>query len=141
MPFPGVTLKSDACICLPARSIIFCSVREREETHDFSSKPETLGNELTHLLYHLKEKQGDIASLLKGEGSGIFLKVFREQLAGAFDGMKELFPESVPKEYAEAFYVTSFAEMVSMWVKRGMPESPETVAEYYFTLVRSANLP
>lgn len=55
--------------------------------------------------------------------------------------MKELFPESVPKEYAEAFYVTSFAEMVSMWVKRGMPESPETVTEYYFTLVRSANLP
>jgi len=69
------------------------------------------------------------------------LKYFREQLAGAFDGMKELFPESVPKEYAEAFYVTSFAEMVSMWVKRGMPESPETVTEYYFTLVRSANLP
>ncbi|MBB5182726.1 TetR/AcrR family transcriptional regulator [Catenisphaera adipataccumulans] len=115
---------------------VFSQVREKEHTHDFSSKPETLKNELTHLLYHLKERQKDIFRLLSGESGDIFLKYFKEQLAKAFDGMNEWFPGSVPKAYAEAVYVTAFAEMVSMWVKQGTIETPETLVNYYYDLMR-----
>jgi|GEM_PF-4835885 len=49
--------------------------------------------------------------------------------------MKELLPASVPKAYAESFYVTSFAELVSIWVKSGFQESPETIVRYFFELI------
>ncbi|MGI6203917.1 MAG: TetR/AcrR family transcriptional regulator [Anaerovoracaceae bacterium] len=123
-------------MCEDIFSHVFSSVDKREETHDFSSQPATLFNELTHLLYHLREQQ-DISNLFSGESGDVFLKYFKEQLARAFDGMKELFPESVPKEYAEIFYVTSFAELVSMWIKKGFRESPETIICYYFILTNS----
>lgn len=122
-------------MCEDIFSHVFSGVREREATHDFSSQPDTLSNELTHLLYHLQERQNDIASLFAGESGDVFLKYFKMQLARVFDGMKELFPESVPREYAESFYVTSFAEMVSIWVKKGFQETPETIVEYYFALI------
>jgi AcrR family transcriptional regulator len=116
---------------------VFSAVSEREAEHDFSSQPVTLSSELTHLLYHLKERKQDISNLFSGESGDIFLKYFREQLRKAFDGMKELFPEGVPKEYAETFYVTSFAELVSIWVRKGFFEPPETIVQYYFCLVKS----
>lgn len=115
---------------------VFSSVREREATHDFSSRPATLTNELTHLLYHLQERKNDISNLFAGESGDIFLKYFKDQLANAFDGMKELFPASVPKEYAEKFYVTSFAEIVSIWVKKDFQETPETIIRYFNELIR-----
>jgi AcrR family transcriptional regulator len=124
-------------MCEDIFSHVFSSVEERESTHDFSSQPATLPNELTHLLYHLKGQRQDISNLFSGESREIFLKYFKEQLTKAFDGMKELFPESVPKEYAEVFYVTSFAELVSMWVKKKFRETPEIIVQYYFYLIKS----
>lgn len=124
-------------MCEDIFSHVFSSVGEREATHDFSSQPTTLSNELTHLLYHLKEQGQDLSNLFSGESGDIFLKHFKEQLMQAFDGMKELFPKNVPKEYAEAFYVTSFAELVSIWIKKGFKEAPETIGNYYFKLIRS----
>ncbi|MGI5888787.1 MAG: TetR/AcrR family transcriptional regulator [Oscillospiraceae bacterium] len=124
-------------MCEDIFSHVFSAVREREATHDFSSQPATLSNELTHLLYHLKEQEQDISNLFSGESGDIFLKYFKEQLTRAFDGMKELFPESVPREYAEKFYVTAFAELVSIWVGKGFRETPETIVRYYFCLINS----
>ena len=115
---------------------VFSAVREREDSHDFSSRPGTLRNGLTHLLYHLLDRRDDFASLFSGDSGGVFLKYFREQLAKAFDGMQELFPESVPKAYAETFYVSSFAELVSRWVAEGFQESTETMVGCYFALIR-----
>jgi AcrR family transcriptional regulator len=121
-------------MCEEIFSHVFSEVRERESSHDFSSQPATLSSELTHLLYHLQERQ-DITKLISGESGDVFLKYFKEQLTKAFDGMKELFPETVPKEYAEIFYVTSFVEIVSLWVKKSCRETPETIVQYYFTLI------
>ena len=124
-------------MCEDIFSHVFSSAGEREATHDFSSRPATLSNELTHLLYHLKEQGQDISNLFSGESGDIFLKYFKQQLAEAFDGMKELFPEAVPKEYAEIFYVTSFAELVSLWIRNKFKETPETIVRYYFYLIQS----
>lgn len=124
-------------MCEDIFSHVFSAVRQREDAHDFSSQPATLSNELTHLLYHLQERQQDISNLFSGESGDIFLKYFKAQLTKAFHGMKKLFPAAVPEEYAEAFYVTSFAELVSMWVKKGFQETPETIVQYYFCLVQS----
>lgn len=122
-------------MCEKIFSHVFSSVEHREATHDFSGQPPTLASELTHLLYHLQERT-DIASLFSGESGDVFLKYFREQLGRAFEGMQELFPASVPEEYAETFYVTSFAELVSQWIRKGCPERPETLVQYYFALIQ-----
>ncbi|MGI5990533.1 MAG: TetR/AcrR family transcriptional regulator [Lachnospiraceae bacterium] len=123
-------------MCEDIFSHVFSTVGESEAEHDFSSRPATLPTELTHLLYHLKEQQQDISNLFSGESGDIFLKYFKEQLTKAFSGMKELYPEEVPKEYASIFYVTSFAELVSAWVQKGFKEKPETIVRYYFCLIR-----
>jgi AcrR family transcriptional regulator len=115
---------------------VFSAAKGHEDTHDFSARPETLRNELTHLLYHLKDRQSDISSLLAGESNDIFLKYFKKQLAKVFSWTEKLFPEGVPAEYAKAFYVTSFAEMVSLWVKNNFRETPEEIIDYYFRLIR-----
>jgi AcrR family transcriptional regulator len=123
-------------MCEDIFSHVFSSVGGQEATHDFSSQPATLSNELTHLLYHLRENGQDISHLFAGESGDVFLKYFKEQLAKAFDGMEELFPENVPKDYAEIFYVTSFAELVSMWIRKGFSETPETIVRYYFSMIK-----
>lgn len=128
-------------MCEDIFSHVFSSVGEREAAHDFSMRPATLSNELTHLLYHLKEQGQDISNLFSGESGDIFLKYFKAQLTKAFGGMKELFPASVPQEYAEIFYVTSFAELVSLWIRKGYQETPETMVQYYFSLIRSKAAP
>lgn len=125
-------------MCEDIFSHVFSAVGRREAHHDFSSQPATLSVELTHLLYHLKERP-EIARLVAGESSDIFLKYFKAQLKKAFDGMKELFPDSVPKEYAEIFYVTSFAELVSAWLQKDCLETPETIVAYYFQLIRPSS--
>jgi AcrR family transcriptional regulator len=114
---------------------VFSAAREREDTHDFSSKPESLQNELTHLLFHVRERKHDIFGLLSGQSSDVFLKYFKENLAKAFDSMTELFPRSVPKAYAEAFYMSAFSEIVSIWIKNGAKESPEQISGYFFALI------
>ena len=124
-------------MCEDIFSHVFSAACRQEEAHDFSRRPATLANELTHLLYHLRDPRQNIAALLSGESADIFLQYFQAHLAKAFDGMKELFPAAVPKEYAETFYVTSFAQLVSLWVRKGFPEAPETIVQYYFCLIRA----
>jgi len=113
---------------------IFAEVQSREKTHDFSHSPATLQNRLTHLLYHFLEKKEDITSLLSGESSDLFMQFFREQLKKTFDGAGAAFPGHVPADYADTFYVASFAEMIRLWVKKGMTTAPEVLARYYFEL-------
>jgi AcrR family transcriptional regulator len=114
---------------------VFSSVLEREAHHDFSLQPETMASRMTHLLYHLREKKDDMTNLFSGESEDIFLKYFKKQLEKVFEGTKELFPPSVPRDYAAGFYVASFAQIISLWIKKGFKETPETIVEYYITLI------
>lgn len=113
---------------------IFAEVLSAEENHDFSNDNDTLSAKLTHLLYHLKEQQKDIESLLAGESSDIFMHYFKDYLERLFSNF-QLFPEQdIPRDFVLDQYVSSFAEAVKWWAKKKMVTPPEKIAEYYISL-------
>lgn len=113
---------------------IFSEVLSAEKNHDFSNGNNTLSARLTHLLYHLKEQQTSIISLLSGESSDIFMhyfKVYLKQLFWEYELTSDLY---IPKDFIVNHYVSSFAEAVKWWVNENMNSEPEKIVEYYVAL-------
>lgn len=113
---------------------IFAEVLIAEKTHDFSEGNNTLSLKLTHLLYHLKEQQTNIFSLLSGESNDIFMYYFKVYLEQLFLECELTYDLPVPKDFVTNYYVSSFAETVKWWVNKNMDLEPEKVVEYYFAL-------
>ena len=114
---------------------IFSDALEREETHDFSENG-NLQARLTHLLYHLKEKQRDISSILSGDSSDLFMRYFKNYLTEMFAKQTTGFISAAPKDYVLNHYVSSFAETVKWWVEKGMSYLPEEIIEFYMNIQR-----
>ncbi len=115
---------------------VFSSVLNVEEHHDFSNDNRTLSDKLTHLLYHLKEQQKDINSVLSSESSDLFLGYFKGYLKKLFVEFKPENQSRVPEDFRINHYVSAFAEAVLWWVNEKMRTSPETVVEYYTSLIK-----
>lgn len=113
---------------------IFSEVLCAEKNHDFSNDNDTLFVKLTHLLYHLKEQQTDIVSLLSGESSDIFMRYFKVHLQQLFSEYELTSDLHIPKDFATNHYVSSFAEAVKWWTNQKMDLEPEKVTRYYFAL-------
>jgi AcrR family transcriptional regulator len=105
-----------------------------EATHDFSGMPADLRSHLTHLLCHLRDRRSDMTGLIAGESGDLFMGYFCDCLRDELSCVDELFPSGVPRKYAEAFYVSSFAELVRLWVREGMERDPATVVDYYLAM-------
>lgn len=113
---------------------IFSEVASAEQHHDFSNADRTLPAKLTHLLYHLKEQQGDIVSLLSGESSDIFLRYFKGYLEQLFSEYETGVDARIPGDFIANHYASSFAEAVKWWVKENMEAEPEKIVAYYAAL-------
>jgi AcrR family transcriptional regulator len=115
---------------------VFSEAKVKEPGHDFSKMPETLEGDLAHLLCHLSEHRGDIAGLLAGGSSGVFLRHFRSGLEENLERVPELFPDSVPKEYAEEFCLSSLSAFVLRWARGGFKEDPLDLAHWWTVMAR-----
>ena len=122
-------------MCTAIFDHIFSDDLMREETHDFSGNG-NLQARLTHLLYHLKEKQRDISSILSGDSSNIFMRYFKNYLMEMFAKQTAGVVIDAPKDYVLNHYVSSFAETVKWWVEKDMSYSPEEITEFYMSIVK-----
>lgn len=120
-------------MCTAIFGHIFSDNLMREEMHDFSENG-NLRARLTHLLYHLKEKQRDIASILSGDSSDIFMRYFKHYLTEMFAKQSAEVATTAPKDYVLNHYISSFAETVKWWVEKDMSYSPEEIVEFYMSL-------
>ena len=101
-----------------------------EDKHDFTGH-DSFRDRLTHILYHLKEKQQSISGLLSGECGEIFMRYFREYLYKVFDG--ELADGgSIPRDYRLHHAVSGFAETVRWWLQGHSDYTPEEISGFYF---------
>lgn len=121
-------------MCTAIFGHIFSDDLMREETHDFSGNG-NLQARLTHLLYHLKEKQREISSILSGDSSDLFMRYFKNYLTEMFAKQTVGVVIAAPQDYVLNHYVSSFAETVKWWVEKDMSYSPEEVAEFYMGIV------
>lgn len=122
-------------MCTDLFDHIFSHELHSETSHDFSSSDHGLKEKITHLLYHLKDNQGNVLGLLSGESGDLFMRYFKEYLATMFEQYPESIREDVPKEFAANHLVGSLGEAVKWWIETKMKMPPEDVAENYLKLI------
>ncbi|WP_312104017.1 TetR/AcrR family transcriptional regulator [Pygmaiobacter massiliensis] len=112
---------------------------EAENTHDFSKNDPDTETIITHILYHLKDKDNNIVSILKGESRDVFLPMFKSFLKQVFaEKLEGKFKEiNIPEDFLLHFVSGSFVEMIDWWIQGGMKESPECL-EQYFTVIMAS---
>lgn len=122
-------------ICTDIFMHIFSNELTVEKTHDFSDRTDKLEQKLTHILYHLKDSQKDIAGILSCESGELFLQYFKEYLHTMFAKYIVHSPENVPMEFLLNHLAGSFANTIQWWIKNNMADSPEEVAGYFMAVI------
>ena len=123
-------------MCTEIFDHIFSHELGAEKTHDFSESENGLKERLTHLLYHLKDNKGNIIGIISGDSSELFLRYFKVYLAVVFTKYPECLTKNVREDFAMNHITGSFAEAVRWWIKNGMKESPEELAEYFLKVIK-----
>lgn len=92
-----------------------------------------------HLVRHLQENDRNILELLSSENNEIFMKYFKTNLRTlivtqyAEKGL--LKSATLPEHYLVNHIASSFVETIDWWVSRGMKETPETITEYFLSVI------
>ena len=92
-----------------------------------------------HLVRHLQENDRNILELLSSENNEIFMKYFKTNLRTlivtqyAEKGL--LKSATLPEYYLVNHIASSFVETIDWWVSRGMKETPETITEYFLSVI------
>ena len=92
-----------------------------------------------HLVRHLQENDRNILELLSSENNEIFMKYFKTNLRTlivtqyAEKGL--LKNAALPEDYLVNHIASSFVETIDWWLSRGMKETPETITEYFLSVI------
>lgn len=122
-------------MCTDIFSHVFSEELSREASHDFSLGSGGLEAKLTHILYHLRDNQGDIKGILSCESGRLFMGYFQEFLTEMFQKYLDGSPAAVPRAYLLHHLSASFAETVKWWMTGNMTYLPEEIASYYMAVV------
>ncbi|MBO4569315.1 MAG: TetR family transcriptional regulator [Candidatus Methanomethylophilaceae archaeon] len=87
----------------------------KEVTHDFSER-DGFKDELTHILYHMRDSRDYIRSILSSESGDVFMRYFKDHLREVFGRCRPAVPDGVPGDYAMEHSVCWFAETVRWWM-------------------------
>lgn len=120
-------------LCTDIFDHVFSEEVMSEEKHDFSHHS-TFRDRITHILYHLQEKQQSIKELFIGECGEVFLRYLKEYLYRMFDEHINV-NDTIPHDYALDIAVSSFAETVRWWLKGHSEYTPEQVTKYLYDCI------
>lgn len=91
-----------------------------------------------HLFKHIKKNDNNICKLLSSENNDLFLQYFKadvkilvEKQIKNFENSK---PQNIPKEFWINYITTTFIETLKWWLVNKMKETPEQIAEYFYSL-------
>jgi len=119
-------------LCTEIFEHVFSNDLERESTHDFSSRKGDIKDEITHILYHLRDSGGYIRRILSCESGEMFMRYFKEYVAKVFEGELDRTQTDIPKEYMLNHMICDFAETVRWWMKNS-EYSPEDISRFFFS--------
>ena len=122
-------------MCADLFGHVFSEHLHTEETHDFSKSAYTLTEQITHILYHLRDNGTEITRLLTGESADLFLNHLKEYLIRVFDPRIRQQESPLPLSYRQRYMAASFAETIRWWSDEGMKRPPEEVAADYVTAI------
>ncbi len=97
------------------------------------------GSVFLHLLNHLEKNDLNILGLLSSENNEIFLKYFKENLKELiillYKKNNTLKNCELPEDYLVNHISASFVETVSWWINNNMSDPPETITEYFLSVI------
>lgn len=126
-------------MCADLFEHVFADRPGLEHSHEFSLSEGDARTIVSHILYHLRDNGRNISRLLTGESSEVFLQYFQRYLNEIV--INNLFPElqqqksKVSREFLQNHISGSFVNMVQWWIRRGMQEPPEQLAESYLAVI------
>ena len=89
-----------------------------------------------HLIQHLKKNDNNILKLFTSKNNELFTEYFKANLKKLVESQLDTFPnektKKLPKELRITLISSAFAEIIKWWVKNGMKESEEELAEYFY---------
>lgn len=119
-------------LCTEIFEHVFSNDLSKEASHDFSGTGRDLKEEITHMLYHLKENSRYISRILSCESGEIFMSYFKEYLEKVFRDELKKIRTDLPGDYLLNHMVCDFAETVRWWMKNDR-YSPEEISRFFFS--------
>ena len=117
-------------LCTDIFEHVFSEEPRRESTHDFSRGRRNLRDEITHILYHLRDNGAAIRRLLSGGSGEVFMRSFKEYLTKVFAGELKNAVPGIPRDYLLNHLVCDFAETVRWWMHNEQ-YSPEEISGFF----------
>ncbi len=118
---------------------IFDSSGQGEENHVHIFDCDAPPSVFIHLLQHLQKNDLNILKLLSCENNELFLRYFKENLKELINRQLPIFAHKKPEKLPESFWVNHisncFVEAIRWWVENGMKESPQTLSEYFMSVI------
>ncbi|MCR5048245.1 MAG: TetR/AcrR family transcriptional regulator [Saccharofermentans sp.] len=119
-------------LCSEIFDHVFSDDLSEEKSHNFSGSDHNLREEITHMLYHLKDNDQYISRILSCESGEIFMNYFKEYLEDVFRSELQKIRTDIPKDYMLNHMVCDFAETVRWWMNN-RKYSPEEVSKFFFS--------
>lgn len=118
---------------------VFSDELSCESTHDFSMKTGNPHAMITHILYHLLDNKRNIIGILTAESGELFLQFFRQYLnelmAVRLLGEGHDSSGNIPYDFLVNHISSSFVGMVQWWIKGGLAQSSEELADYFMAVI------
>ena len=122
---------------------LFCHVFDATvaggETHRHIFECNAPSSVFLHLLQHLQNNDRGILSLLICRSHELFLGYFKKSLKKLVENQLPSLSVKKPQELPDSFWVNhvsaTFVETVRWWIENGMKESPETLTDYFMTVI------
>ena len=121
---------------------LFCHIFDTERDqhhHRHIFECEGADSVFLHLFTHLQKNDNNILSLLTSRNNDLFLDCFGQELQVLIQSQLPMFaekkPQNIPEDFWEDHILSTFTATLKWWLKTGMQESPETVSEYFFSVV------
>lgn len=118
---------------------VFDGTEEGERGHKHIFSCDAPSSVILHLLQHLQKDDNRILTLLSCENNELFARYFKENLKKLIKAQLHLFERKGDKVIPEGYWInhisTTFVETVKWWIDTGRKESPEQLAEYFFSVI------
>ena len=120
---------------------VFDATEDGEEKHRHIFSCDAPSSVILHLLQHLQKNDNRLLDLLACENNELFLRYFKENLIRLIKKRPHLFGGEKPRELPDDYWINhiaaSFVETISWWLRNGMNESPQMLANYFYTAIHA----
>lgn len=122
---------------------LFCHIFDAENPegcdHHHIFRCDGTDSAFLHLFRHLQKNDHNILALLSSQNNDLFLRYFQSGLQALIRRNLSMFASRKSPKIPDAFWqdhiASVFVATLKWWVGTGMQESPETITEYFFTVV------